>query len=133
MAENTFELKIISPDGMFYEDQAEFLEFTTTSGEMGVYAQHVPTVAILEPCVVRIHAGGELKKAAVLGGFIQIFKTQITIMAEDAQWPEAIDVERANAAMERAKKRLSAPDESTDVLRAEAALKRALVRLESVR
>ena len=102
MAENTFELKIIAPDEMFFEGTADFLEFTSTNGEMGVYAQHLPTTVILEPGVVSIHQNGEVKRVAVMGGFVQILKTEITLMAEDAQWPEEIDVARAEAAMERA-------------------------------
>ena len=133
MAENTFELKIISPDEMFYEGIAEFLEFTATTGEMGVYAQHVPTTVILEPCVMRIHQNGELKKAAIMGGFVEILKEKITVMAEDAQWPEEIDVSRAEAAKDRAQKRIASPDSKTDIARAQTALKRALARIETVR
>ncbi|MDD2981209.1 MAG: ATP synthase F1 subunit epsilon [Hespellia sp.] len=133
MAENKFELKIITPDAMFYEREADFVEFTATTGEMGVYAQHVPTTTILEPCVVTIHNGDEQKKAAVAGGFVEILKERITIMAEDANWPEDIDLERAKKAKERAEKWLTRKDDAkTDVARAETALKRAIARIEAV-
>ncbi len=132
MAENTFELKIIAPDEMFFEGTADFLEFTSTNGEMGVYAQHLPTTVILEPGVVSIHQNGEVKRVAVMGGFVQILKTEITLMAEDAQWPEEIDVNRAKEAAERAKKRLASKDAAIDVKRAEAALKRAMARINTV-
>ena len=62
---NLFELKIIEPDGMFFEGEGEFLEFTSVEGQMGVYKNHIPLTTILEPCVVKIHANGEKKKAAV--------------------------------------------------------------------
>lgn len=88
---NLFELKIIEPDGMFFEGEAEFLEFTSVEGQMGVYKNHIPLTTILEPCVVKIHANGETKKAEVSGGFIEIQKERITILAEGANWLEEIN------------------------------------------
>ena len=96
MAENNmFELKIISPEEMFYEGEGSFLEFTSVGGEMGVYKNHIPLTTILEPCVMKIHKGTEVKKVAVLGGFVEILQEKITVLAEGVQWPEEIDVERA--------------------------------------
>ena len=128
-----FELKIIEPDGMFYEGQASFLEFASVMGEMGVYANHIPLTTILVPGVMKIHNDGQVKKAAVIGGFIEIQKDRITVMAEDAQWPEEIDVERAKAAKKRAEERLQKKDAGLDTARAEAALKRAMARISAAR
>lgn len=131
MAEK-FKLSIITPDTSFYEGEAEFLEFTSTEGQMGVYAQHIPLTTILEPCVMTIHNDGEKKKAAILGGFIEILKEKVTVLAENAQWPEDIDLARAEAAYERAKERLAAKQEGIDLKRAEASLKRAVARIETI-
>ena len=92
MAER-FELKIISPDEVFYEGEGTFLEFVSVEGEMGVYQNHIPLTTILEPCVMKIHNESEVKKAAILGGFVEIQKDKITVLAEDAQWPEEIDID----------------------------------------
>lgn len=128
-----FELKIIEPDGMFFEGQASFLEFASVTGEMGVYANHIPLTTILAPGVVKIHNEGQVKKAAVMGGFVEIQKDRITVMAENAEWPEEIDVERAKAAKERAEKRLHDRTADIDLVRAEAALKRAMARISAAR
>lgn len=132
MAEK-FKLSIITPDTSFYEGEAEFMEFTSTEGQMGVYAQHIPLTTILEPCVMTIHNDGEKKKAAILGGFIEILKEKVTVLAEDAQWPGDIDLDRAEAAYERAKERLAAKQEGIDLKRAEASLKRAVARIETIK
>lgn len=124
-----FEVKIIEPDGMFFEGQASFLEFASVEGRIGVYPNHIPLTTILQPCVVKIHAGDEVKKSAVMGGFIEIQKDKVTMLAEDAKWPEQIDVERAKAAKKRAEERLQNKGANIDVVRAEAALKRAVARL----
>ena len=131
MAEK-FKLSIITPDTSFYEGEAEFLEFTSTEGQMGVYAQHIPLTTILEPCVMTIHNDGEKKKAAILGGFIEILKEKVTVLAENAQWPEDIELDRAKASYERAKERLTAKQEGIDLKRAEASLKRAVARIETI-
>ena len=131
MAEK-FKLSIISPDRVFTEGEAEFLEFTSTEGELGIYAQHIPLTTILETCVMKIHNEGQVKQAAILGGFVEILKDKITVLAEDAQWPDDIDVARAKAAKKRAEDRLTAKQEGTDMLRAEAALKRAIARINTV-
>lgn len=128
-----FELKIIEPDGMFYEGQASFLEFASVMGEMGVYANHIPLTTILAPGVVKIHNDGQVKKAAVMGGFIEIQKDRITVMAENAEWPDEIDVERAKAAKQRAEERLQKKETGLDMARAEAALKRAMARIGAAR
>lgn len=127
------DIKIIEPDGMFYEGKGEFLEFTSVEGQMGIYKNHIPLTTILEPCVIRIHVGGEKKKAAVLGGFIEIQKERVTILAEDANWPDEIDVERAQAAKKRAEERLNKRENGLDVVRAEAALKRAMARISAAK
>ena len=87
MAEkNQFDLKIIEPDGMFYEGKCDFLEFTTTEGDMGVYPEHIPMTAILVPAVMKIHVDGEIKRAEVLGGFVEVLRNRITVLVEGADW-----------------------------------------------
>ena len=82
------EIKIIAPEGMFYEGESDFVEFTSVGGRMGVYPNHIPLTTILEPCVVKVHQGDDVKKVKVSGGFIEILKTKVTVMAESAQWKE---------------------------------------------
>ena len=127
---NTFQLKIIAPDRLFFEGEADMLEFTTTEGDMGIYAGHMSSAVILVPCRINIHADGKVRSLMASGGFIEILPDKVTVMAEDTLWPDEIDVERAEGARDRARKRLDERGEGVDLIRAEAALKRALVRLE---
>lgn len=126
-------IEIIEPNGKFFDEEGTFLEFTTIDGREGVYEDHIPVTTILEPCMVKIHQGNEVKKAAVLGGFVEIQKKHIVILAEDANWPEDIDVERAEASRKRAEERLIKKEPGTDMVRAEASLKRALARLAATK
>ncbi len=81
-------IRIIEPEGEFFNEEGTFLEFTTINGRVGVYEDHIPLTTILEPCLVKIHQGNEVKKAAVLGGFVEIEKKQITMLVEGADWQE---------------------------------------------
>ena len=126
-----FHLTIICPTRIFYEADAEMLEFNCTEGEMGVYARHVPTTVVLEPGVMRItEKSGEIKMAAVHSGFVEILKDRISVMAEVAEWPEEIDLNRAKEAEARAQRRLQSNDPQLNYSRAQIALHKALVRQE---
>ena len=125
-----FKVEIITPDRIFYEGEASFIEFTTTAGEIGVYANHIPMTTVLAPGAVTIHNGEEETVAAVHAGFAEILGDKVTLLAEVAEWPDEIDVSRAEAAKNRAEERIANKAEGIDVARAEIALRKALVRID---
>lgn len=125
-----FKVEIITPDRIFYEGDAEFLEFTTAAGDIGVYAKHIPMTTVLAPGAVIIHNGEEETVAAVHSGFAEILGDKVTLLAEIAEWPEEIDVMRAEAAKGRAEERIANKAADTDIKRAEFALRKALTRIE---
>ena len=120
----TMKLLVNTPERVFFNGEATFVE-----GEIGVYPQHIPLTAVLVPCVLTIHQNDGIKKAAVHGGIVEVLKDKVTILAEIAEWPDEIDVNRANEAKIRAERRLASKDSNLDVSRAEMALKRSLARL----
>ncbi len=129
-SERAFELKIITPDRVFYEGQAEMVEFNTTEGELGIYKGHIPLTAIIKPGILTITEEEETKEAALHAGFAEILPDKITIMAEIIEWPAEIDEERAEEARMRAEERLQQKASETDIARAEVALQRAMTRIE---
>lgn len=129
MAEDrAFQVKIISPDRIFYEGEAEMLELNTTEGQIGIYKNHVPMTYMIEPGVLRITEAEDVKEAALHSGFIQILQDRITVLAETVEWPEEIDENRAKEAQIRAERRLAMKDPNINLQRAEMALHRALTR-----
>ncbi len=130
MAENVFDLQIICPDRVFYEGKASMLELNTSEGEVGIYKNHVPMTMILAPgAAVITEENGEKKEAAVHAGFIEVLQDKITVLAEVAEWPDEIDVKRAEEAKIRAERRLAEKNPNTDMARAETALSRAIARI----
>jgi F-type H+-transporting ATPase subunit epsilon len=108
------------------------VEFTSSEGEMGVYAEHVPLTTVLVPGIMTIHEPDGIKKAAVHSGFAQILQDSVTVLAEVCEWPEEIDINRANEARIRAERRLSggSSESNINMLRAELALKRSITRIK---
>lgn len=129
-SESAFELKIITPDRVFYEGMVEMVEFNTTEGEIGVYKRHIPMTVIVKPGILTITEEEGTKEAALHAGFAEILPDKITIMAEIVEWPAEIDEERAEQAKERAMDRIHNKTTETDIARAETALQRAIARIE---
>lgn len=125
-----FKLRIITPDRVFYEGEAEMVEFNTTEGEIGIYKKHIPMTVIVKPGILTISEESETKTAALHAGFAEILPDQVTIMAEIIEWPVEIDQNRAEQAKERAEERLQNKTPETDIARAETALLRAMARIE---
>ena len=126
-------LQVICPDRIFYEGEVSMVELNTTEGEMGIYPRHIPLTSILSPGILTITEEGGLKNAALHSGFVQILPEKVTVMAEAAEWPEEIDLDRAEAARERAEERIRAKDTKTDIARAETALHRAIARINVIK
>ena len=124
-----FKLQVIAPDRVFLEEEAEMIELTTTEGEIGVLKDHIPLTAIVAPGILRIKKDGEVKEAALHEGFLEILGDKVVILAESCEWPEEIDINRANEAKTRAERRLKSADAEVNAARAELALRRSLVRL----
>lgn len=90
-------VELVAPDRLLWEGQATFVFARTTAGEIGILPRHVPLVAeIVEGEMVRIDTvDGEEYHAAVHGGFLSVTDQGVTILAEDAEPAEEIDVDQA--------------------------------------
>ena len=127
---NTFKLQIISPDRIFFDEDVEMAELRTTEGNIGILKGHIPLTAVTVPGVLVIHQNGTTKEAAVHDGFFEILHDKVTLLAEACEWPEEIDVSRAEAAKARAEEHIANKTMGTDLKRAEFALRRALTRID---
>lgn len=130
MADKYFKVKVISPDRIFFEGEADFLELKTSEGDIGILAGHIPLTAIIAPGIMKITKDGETKEASLLEGFIEILPDRVTILAESCEWPDEIDLNRAKEAKIRAERRLADGEGDINYPRAEMALRKALIRIE---
>ena len=124
-----FPLKIVTPDGMEFEGQAEQLIVRTTTGDMGILAGHMTCVAPLGMGRATVVVDGKKRYAACIGGMVSVVDGHVNLVPTTFEWAEEIDTERVEASYQRAQKILSNKDSSnTDIKLAEARLRRALVR-----
>lgn len=132
MADHMFNVTIVTPDGTVYNKDTTMIILKTQNGEMGILPNHIPVVASLQIDTVRVKIDSGEDKIAVNGGFVEFSDNSATIVADSAETPEEIDVNRAQSAKVRAEQHIQHAHEVHDkneLSRAEVALKRAVNRL----
>ena len=129
---NTLNVSIVTPNGEAYRaEEASMVVLGTTSGQVGIMANHVPMVASLKIVPLKVvFPDGKEEILAVSEGFVETHKDKITVIVQTAELDKDIDVERAKRAKERAEKRITENQEGLDVRRAQLALAKALTRIK---
>ncbi|MCL2855658.1 MAG: F0F1 ATP synthase subunit epsilon [Defluviitaleaceae bacterium] len=130
MAEKKFRLKIVTPGKMAVDKDVTMVIMQTIDGQIGVLAGHEPVVTVLDHGVLRYYEDEKIETMAVFGGYAEINQREVVVLAETAELPEDIDIERARQAKERANRHIEEKRAETDVMRAKVALRKSLVRLE---
>ncbi len=125
----TLTVSVVTPDGPVLEDSFEMVSCKAESGELGILPGHIPLVAPLTISAVRLKHENRVEHLAVSGGFMEVRPEKVTILAQSAEKPSDINVQRAKEAKERAERRLQSKQDDVDFQRAELALKRALNRI----
>ncbi|MDO7906527.1 F0F1 ATP synthase subunit epsilon [Paenibacillus sp. JX-17] len=128
---STFLLEIVTPERLVYSEQVNGIVVRGLEGDLGILPGHIPMVTPLRIAPVFVKTGSQRLPVAVNGGFVEVRKDKVVILAESAEFPQDIDVERARAARERAETRLRSQDKQDhiDHRRAEIALQKAMNRL----
>lgn len=124
-----FSLKIVTPDGLAYDGQAEELIVRTITGDIGILAGHINCVAPLGMGRATVVIDGKKRYAACIGGLVSVLNGEVRLVPTTFEWAENIDAQRADASYQRAQDILHRKDASeTDLKLARARLHRALVR-----
>lgn len=134
MADKKINLQIITPTRILCNEMVDMVIMRASTGDIGILPNHEPIVATLNYGILRYKQDGTEHKATIMSGFTEVEPDKVTILTDAAEWPEEIDLARAEQAKERALRRLR-PEEKDkhNALRAEIALKKALVRIEARR
>jgi F-type H+-transporting ATPase subunit epsilon len=128
--ETTFHLEIITPQKIAYRGDAASVSAPGVMGGFQVLYNHAPLLSefAIGKLTVKGPTGSD-RVFATSGGFVEVNSNQVVILADTAESPGDIDVERAKAAMERASRRLRDRAEGLDVERARSAVFRAVNRI----
>ena len=127
---DTFQLEIVTPEKRVVDTAAEEVEIPGKNGYLGVLPGHAPLITELSVGEITYRDNSGEQRLAVAWGFAEILPDKVTILAETAERPSEIDVDRARKAKERAEQRLTSGDMTVDVERALGALHRAEARLD---
>ena len=134
MADKQLRLQIVTPVRVLCDEMVDMVIMRASTGDMGILPNHEPVVATLNYGILRFKQDGKERRATIMSGFVEVEPDKVTILTDAAEWPEEIDLARAEEAKKRALKRLEPQERMNyNVLRAEVALKRALVRIEARR
>ena len=127
---SSFPLKIVTPDGLIYDGQAQMVMVRTITGDMAVMARHINCVCPLGMGqAVIVEEDGKRRTAACIGGMLSVVSGEVSLIPTTFEWADQINSDRAEASLERAQTVLKSKDSSdTEIRLAEARLKRALIR-----
>jgi len=119
-------LTIVTPENVFYEHEVLSLVAPGSEGYLGVLTDHAPLITALVPGKLTVKDDKEQELIlATSGGFMEVFKNHVTVLAHSVEFLDDVDYERAKRALERAKQRVKSRDPAIDITRAMAALERA--------
>jgi len=127
---DTFKLEIVTPEKKVVDTAAEEVQIPGKNGYLGILPGHAPLITELAVGEIKFREKSAEQILAVAWGFAEVLPNKVTILAETAERPAEIDVDRARKAKERAEQRLTSGDIGVDVERALDALQRAEARLD---
>ncbi|MBP3921666.1 MAG: ATP synthase F1 subunit epsilon [Ruminiclostridium sp.] len=101
-----FRLRILTPEGVVFDGEAEMITVRTTVGDKGILARHEPYVAALGIGQAKVRIEGETRIAAVSSGSIEVSKDVTTLLAQSFEWADEIDLQRAEKAQQTAEENI---------------------------
>ena len=123
-------LEIVTAEQIVYSEEVDVVVAPGIQGQLGILPQHAPLMTMLEPGELMVRQDGEEYSIFVSGGFLEVLKDKVTVLADTAERAEDIDTARADEARKRAEQRMAMPPEEADLARAKAAMMRSLMRLK---
>lgn len=125
-----FLLSIVTPEKTFYEEEVSSVIAPGIEGYLGILTDHAPLITALVPGKLTVkNSKGPEVIMAVSGGFLEVLKNKVVILADSVEFAKDIDPERAKKALERARQRIKSKEKDIDIPRALAAFKRAQNRI----
>jgi F-type H+-transporting ATPase subunit epsilon len=126
MARNSFPVEVLTPEGKVFEDEVQMVSTRTTTGSIGVLANHAPLMAILEPTELRLYkSDSDVVRFAQGEGYLQVVDNSALVLVEEAIAPDEIDRSAFEARLKEARDAAERADEgSEERSRAEREVKR---------
>ncbi len=135
MSQKTIKFEIVTPERVVLKQDALQVTVPTTSGEITILPDHIPLVSILQPGVIEVkRIDSVIEVMSVSGGFIEVLKDKIVILADSAERAEELDEEKVKEAHLRAEelKNSAKSADEIDFASVSAQIEKELARLHAV-
>ncbi len=123
-------LGIATPERLVLTAEVDEVVLPGSEGYLGVLPGHAPLLTLLDVGEISYRIGNERKYVAVSGGFAEVLRESVEVLAETAEPAEQIDLERARLAKQRAEEKLKPALSEHEFKVAEVSLKKALSRIQ---
>lgn len=124
-----YTLEVITPERIFFRGEVESVIIPTPDGYMSIQKMHEPMVAAIKIGDMKINVDGEWKQCITSNGFVEVRPDETIIFSQAVEWPNEIDIRRAQEARERAEERMRQKQSHQEYMQNQVALARAMVRL----
>lgn len=124
-----YTLEIITPERIFFRGEVESVILPTPDGYMSIQKMHEPMVSAIKVGDMKLRIDGEWKQCTTTDGFVEVRPDETIIFSQAVEWPDEIDIRRAQEAKERAEERLRQKKSYQEYMQNQIALARAMVRL----
>ena len=123
-------LEVVTPERQVLHEDVDSIQLPGLDGYLGILPGHAPLLTELGAGILSFEKGGETRYATALGGFAEVLANRVIVLAERSELAEEVDLGRAEAARERALKRLQEKAGEVDFARAQLALQRSVTRIQ---
>ena len=118
MAHEKFRCEVLTPEGEVFNDEVEMVSTKTTSGSIGILANHEPVLAMLDPTELRLYrSDSDIVSYAQAEGYMQVAENRVLVLVEEAHEPGALDASQLRDRLEEAERQLQEAGEDTEARR----------------
>nr|AMD61998.1 ATP synthase CF1 epsilon subunit [Tetraplodon fuegianus] len=128
----TLNLRVMAPNRIVWNSEVQEIILSTNSGRIGILPNHAPLLTALDIGIIKIRLNEKWSTMALMGGFAMIDNNQMTILVNEAEKANEINLQEAQEAFQIAQIKLSQADGRKQTIEANLTLKRAKARLEAI-
>ena len=112
--DNKLEAEVLTPEGSVFEGELKMLSTRTSTGEVGILAQHIPMIARLVPAELRLHkSDSEVETYAQGEGWLEVFANRARVLIAEAKSPDELDASELKQRLDEAEQSLSEAEEGS--------------------
>ena len=115
MARTKFPVEVLTPEGKVFDDEVEMVSTRTAVGSIGILANHIPLLAILEPCELRLYKSeNEVESLAQGEGYLQVIENSALVLVEEATPPDELDRSDIESRLKEARNAMEDAEEGSE-------------------